>query len=514
MLEAIRSAERTINFATYVYWTGSIAPEFAEALAERAEAGVEVNVLLDAVGAAKMDRALIDRLEDAGAKVAWFRPPKWYTLHKLNNRTHRKILVVDGRVGFTGGVGIAEEWTGNCEDPGHWRDTHVRVEGPAARDLFGGFLDNWAEATQCILSGPDHLPDIDGFDDGVQVQVTRSTAEKGSTDAEHLFYAAIACAQERIWLTTAYFAPRRAFVEALCEAVGRGVDVRVLTNGPHIDKQVVRQAGHRTYERMLECGSRIFEYQRTMLHAKVMIVDANWATVGVDQLRQPLVRPQRRAQPVAARPGDRGRAGEALPGRPGRRPRARPGRLAVPPGPPAGGQGAGQRRRPPGAVAGARPRHHPGPGGRPARRRPGRRRRPGGRAAAAGGHGAAEHAGEELFRARAARFLRRRLDPEAATGLALTVALGLVFAAALGFGLVADMVTSETGPLPPRRQRRRLGGRERHPGLDLVPGRWSPGWARPSPCSPSRSPWGAGVAAPAAAWPCSPSWSRWWSART
>ncbi len=280
MLEAIRSAERSINFATYVYWTGSIAPEFAEALAERSEAGVEVNVLLDAVGAAKMDRALIDRLDEAGAKVAWFRPAKWYTLHKLNNRTHRKILVVDGRVGFTGGVGIAEEWTGNCEDPGHWRDTHVRVEGPAARDLLGGFLDNWAEATQCILSGPDHLPDLDGFDDGVQVQVTRSTAEKGSTDAEHLFYAAIACARERVWLTTAYFAPRRAFVEALCEAVGRGVDVRVLTNGPHIDKQVVRQAGHRTYERMLECGVRIFEYQRTMLHAKVMVVDANWATVG------------------------------------------------------------------------------------------------------------------------------------------------------------------------------------------------------------------------------------------
>src|SRR5215218_1472904 len=144
MLEAIRSATRSINFATYVYWTGSIAPEFAEALAERAEAGVEVNVLLDAVGAAKMDRALIDRLDAAGAKVAWFRPPKWYTLHKLNNRTHRKILVV------AGGVGIAEEWTGNCEDPGHWRDTHVRVEGPAARDLLGGFLDNWAEATQCI----------------------------------------------------------------------------------------------------------------------------------------------------------------------------------------------------------------------------------------------------------------------------------------------------------------------------------------------------------------------------
>ena len=280
MLEAIQNAKQTVNFATYVYWTGSIAPQFAEALAERARAGVEVNVLLDAVGAAKMDHGLVDQLDRAGATVAWFRPPKWYTLHKLNNRTHRKILVVDGNVGFTGGVGIAEEWTGNCEDPEHWRDTHVRVEGPVVRDLLSGFVDNWAEATGCILSGRQHLPDVRGFDDGIQAQVTRSTAQKGSTDAEQLFYAAIACARERIWLTTAYFAPRRAFVDALCDAVGRGVDVRVLTNGPHIDRQVVRQAGRRTYERMLRCGVRIFEYQRAMLHAKVLIVDATWATVG------------------------------------------------------------------------------------------------------------------------------------------------------------------------------------------------------------------------------------------
>jgi cardiolipin synthase len=280
MLEAIRAARETVDFATYVYWTGSIAPEFADALAERAAAGVVVNVLLDAVGAAKMDPALVERLEAAGATVAWFRPPRWYTLHKLNNRTHRKILVVDGRVGFTGGVGIAEEWTGDCEDPGHWRDTHVRVEGPVVRDLLGGFLDNWAEATNVILAGTAHLPDLRDFDDGVQAQVTRSAAEKGSTDAEQLFYSAIVGARSRIWLTTAYFAPRRAFVEALCEAVERGVDVRLLTNGPHIDKQVVRQAGHCSYQRLLDCGVRVFEYQRTMLHAKTLLVDDQWATVG------------------------------------------------------------------------------------------------------------------------------------------------------------------------------------------------------------------------------------------
>lgn len=280
MLEAIQHATETVNFATYVYWTGSIAPQFAEALGERAAAGVEVNVLLDAVGAAKMERGLVDQLERAGATVAWFRPPKWHTLHKLNNRTHRKILVLDGKVGFTGGVGIAEEWTGNCEDPDHWRDTHVRVEGPVVRDLLSGFVDNWAEATGCILSGRQHLPDVDGFDDGIQAQVTRSTAQKGSTDAEQLFYAAIACARERIWLTTAYFAPRQAFVDALCEAEGRGVDVRVLSNGPHTDREVVRQAGRRCYQQLLACGGRIFEYQRTMLHAKVLLVDSHWVTVG------------------------------------------------------------------------------------------------------------------------------------------------------------------------------------------------------------------------------------------
>ncbi|MFL5879500.1 MAG: phospholipase D-like domain-containing protein [Actinomycetota bacterium] len=279
-LDTIRSAQRSVCMLTYVYWRGEIAHDVADALCERARAGVECNVLIDAVGGMKLEDGVLERMTDAGVRLVRFRPVKAYALKRLANRTHRKILVADGRVGLTGGVGIAEEWTGNCEDPGHWRDTHVRVEGPAARDLLGGFLDNWAEATQCILSGPDHLPDLDGFDDGVQVQVTRSTAEKGSTDAEHLFYAAIACARERVWLTTAYFAPRRAFVEALCEAVGRGVDVCVLTNGPHIDKQVVRQAGHRIYEHMLECGVRIFEYQRTMLHAKVMLVDASWATIG------------------------------------------------------------------------------------------------------------------------------------------------------------------------------------------------------------------------------------------
>ena len=279
MLDAIRSAEQTIDFATFVYWRGDIAPEFADALAERARAGVEVNVLLDAMGAAKMERTLVKQLRDAGAQVEWFRPPHWYSIHKVNNRTHRKILAVDGRVGFTGGVGIAEEWTGNCETPDNWRDTHLRLEGPSVRDLVGGFQENWSEATRCILLDG-HLGDTLSFSDGAPAQVLRSSAGKGSTNAEELFYSAIICARSTLWITTAYFAPRRAFILALIDAVKRGVDVRVLVNGPHIDKEAVRQAGRSSYDDLLEGGVKIFEYQRTMLHAKTMVVDGTWSTVG------------------------------------------------------------------------------------------------------------------------------------------------------------------------------------------------------------------------------------------
>lgn len=281
MVESIRSAQDTVDFSTYIYWAGGeTIAAFGEALVERACAGVQVSILLDAVGsAAKMDRELVKRLREAGATVQWFRPPSWYTLDKANNRLHRRLLIVDGRVGFTGGVGVGEEWTGDAQDPEHWRETHVRVQGPAVRDLLGGFQESWAEATQRILTGR-HLPEIAGFEDGIDVQVTRSSATKGSTDIEELFYCAIAGARERLWVTTAFFVPPDAFVDALCAAAGRGVDVQILVNGPHIDKEVLRRAAQRSYDRLLGCGVRIFEYQRTMLHAKTLIVDGTWASIG------------------------------------------------------------------------------------------------------------------------------------------------------------------------------------------------------------------------------------------
>lgn len=279
MLAAIASATNTIDFSSYIYWPGEVTSQFSDAFMERAAAGVEVNMVLDAWGSAKLDREHLERLRRAGVNVCFFRAPHWYSIHKLNNRMHRRLLIVDGKVGFAGGVGIADVWAGDAQDPEHWRETHVRLEGPAVLDVLGGFIDNWAEATGQLL-GAHHFPELRSFDDGVAVQVTRSSPGTGGTAAAQLFYAAIAGARQRLWLTTAYFAASGAFVDGLCDAARRGVDVRVLTNGPCIDKEIVRQTGRRLYGPLLEAGVRIFEYQQTMLHAKVLVVDGAWANVG------------------------------------------------------------------------------------------------------------------------------------------------------------------------------------------------------------------------------------------
>jgi cardiolipin synthase len=226
-----------------------------------------------------MDRTLIERMRSAGATVVWFRPPHWYNVQKLNKRMHRRILVIDGKVGFMGGVGIAEQWTGNAEDPEHQRETHLRVAGPAVRDVLGGFLENWTEGTSALLSAA-HFPELKPFDDGISVQVARTVSTNGTRGLPEMLWAAVAGSKERFWVTTAFFAPRPAFIDALCDAAQRGVDVRILTGGPHQDKQIARDAGQRSYQRLLEAGVRIFEYQQAKLHAKVITVDGIWANVG------------------------------------------------------------------------------------------------------------------------------------------------------------------------------------------------------------------------------------------
>jgi cardiolipin synthase A/B len=279
-LEAIESARHTINLLTYVYWRGDIARDVAQLLCRKAREGVEINVLLDWVGTAKMDSGLVEDMREAGVCVAKFRPLKPYAVRRLNNRTHRKLLIADGRVGMIGGVGIAEEWTGDAHDPDHWRDTHVRVTGPVVRHLQGAFAENWLEATGDALVGDDYLPSLDPINDDGPMQLVRSKAGVGDTNVEALYFLAIESAQRTLDLTAAYFSPRPAFIEVLCDAAKRGVDVRVLVPGPHIDKEFVRIAGRGAYEPLLDCGVEVFEYQPTMLHAKSMVVDGAWSSVG------------------------------------------------------------------------------------------------------------------------------------------------------------------------------------------------------------------------------------------
>jgi cardiolipin synthase len=279
-LETIERAERTVNLLTYVYWRGDIARDVARLLCRRAREGVEVNVLLDWVGTAKMDRDLVQGMRDAGVCVAKFRPLKPYAIRRLNNRTHRKLLIADGRVGMIGGVGIAEEWTGDAQDPDHWRDTHVRVTGPVVRHLQGAFAENWLEATGDALVGEPYLPALEPLAAGGPMQLVRSKAGVGDTNVEALYFLAIESARERLDLTAAYFSPRPAFIRVLCDAADRGVGVRVLVPGPHIDKEFVRVAGRGAYAQLLDCGVEIHEYQPTMLHAKTLCIDGAWASVG------------------------------------------------------------------------------------------------------------------------------------------------------------------------------------------------------------------------------------------
>jgi cardiolipin synthase len=279
-LAAIRDAEETVNLTTYAYWRGDIATEVADALCEKAGAGVECNVILDAVGAAQMDRKLVHKMRDAGVSVCFFRPPKPYAVRRLQYRNHRKLLVVDGITGFTGGVGIAEEWTGNAQDPDHWRDTHVRVTGPVVRGLQGAFAENWLECTGDVLAGDRYLPYIEAIEDGGPMQVMRSSATVGDSNAEALIYLAVAAAKRSIELTSAYFVPRPAFTKALVEAAERGVHMRILVPGSHIDKQFVRTAGRAAYDQLVDAGIEIHEYCPTMLHAKTLTVDEIWSSVG------------------------------------------------------------------------------------------------------------------------------------------------------------------------------------------------------------------------------------------
>jgi cardiolipin synthase len=279
MLSAIRAAKKTINLEFYIYWDGEIGRQFAEALAERARAGVTVNVILDAVGSGPMSRDLITFMQRNGINVEWYHPLRWYTLSRFNHRTHRKILIVDGEVGFSGGVGIADEWLGDADSRNHWRETVARVEGPVVTQMQFAFMDNWVKSRGELLTGLDYFPRLEGRGTHC-AQVLKSSPSEGSSAVKLLYIVSIVSARQTIYIANAYFVPDSDTLRALEGAVRRGVDVRVIVPGELTDVPIVRQAARWQYERMLRRGIRIFEYQPTMMHAKTMVVDGIWSTIG------------------------------------------------------------------------------------------------------------------------------------------------------------------------------------------------------------------------------------------
>lgn len=279
MLASIRQAKTSVNILSYVYWTGDIAVAFADELSAAARRGVEVRVLVDAYGGRKMEPALVEQLKEAGCHFAWFHPLRWYSLNRVNNRTHRKVLVVDGRIGFTGGVGIASEWSGDAQGPAHWRDDHFRIEGPAVRYLQGSFAENWRQASGEVLAGDRMFPPLEAA--GTARIVPLNAAPAGPvSDIAFVYWVLFHSARKKIRIATPYFVPDPELELGIKRAARRGVEVTLLVPGPHQDSALVGYASQTYYRRLLEAGVRIFEYQPTMMHAKTATVDDTWAVIG------------------------------------------------------------------------------------------------------------------------------------------------------------------------------------------------------------------------------------------
>ena len=279
MLQGIRSATQTITFESYIYWSGSIGDEFVAALTERARAGVKIHVLLDWVGSLKMDPRLVDAMKHAGIEVVRFHQPHWANLDKLNNRTHRKLLVIDGRLGYTGGVGIADHWRGDARNPEEWRDTHYVVEGPVVAQMQAVFLDNWMRATGHVLHGEKYFPALKPAGDSA-AQLFSSSPSGGSESMQLMYLLAITAARRSIDLANSYFVPDEMALNALVAAAQRGVKVRIIVPGKHIDSDTVRRASRGQWGMLLRAGVEIAEFEPTMFHVKGLVVDELIASVG------------------------------------------------------------------------------------------------------------------------------------------------------------------------------------------------------------------------------------------
>jgi cardiolipin synthase len=281
MLAAIRAARSTITFEAYIFWSGKIGSSFRDALSERAARGVTVRVLLDAVGspARKLSPSDVEAMQRAGCNVAFFHRKKPWSRGALDRRTHRRILVVDGRIGFTGSAGFADEWLGNADAKDHWRDTQVRLEGPVVTELQAAFQENWTEATGETLTGEGLFPPLAPAGN-VPAEVISSSARYAGADVQRLYAIALAAAERTVDVANSYFLPDRDAVALMTAAARRGVRVRVLVPGTVNDVPATKTAGRAAFGKLLEGGVGIWEYEGTMFHQKSMVVDGLFATLG------------------------------------------------------------------------------------------------------------------------------------------------------------------------------------------------------------------------------------------
>lgn len=282
LLDDIQRATSTIHIESFIWWRGEVCDRIARALAERAREGIEVRLLLDYSGSsrAKSRSRLLSELREAGCHASLFHPLRVSNVGRMNNRTHRKIAVFDGRIAYVGGHGIAQEWTGNAEDRMHWRDTFVRMEGPVVTTVQGVFCENWIEETGHVPAGLKYFPKLDPIGES-DAHVAFASPRDSISTVQLLYYLAIGAAQKELLIQNPYFLPHSDAIEELKEAVRRGVDVQVMLPAASvIDTPVVQHASHHHFGDLLENGVRVFEYQKTLLHQKIMIVDGTWSCVG------------------------------------------------------------------------------------------------------------------------------------------------------------------------------------------------------------------------------------------
>lgn len=279
MLKAIADSKHTISFLTFVYWQGKIADKFAEALAQKAQDGLQVKVLLDSYGAFPMRKELVEIMKKAGVNVVWFRPLTRWKLWKMDNRTHRKILICDEQIAFTGGVGIAEEWEGDARNKDEWRDSHFKIEGPAVEGISAAFTENWIEAGNDLEIDKDITNNLKSVG-STKIQTVRTSASVRWSDIVLLYQSLIQMAEKRIYIQTAYFNPDEKLVELLVEKASEGIDIQIIIPGKHTDQRATKIIAGESFEALINAGVQLFYYQKTMMHAKVILVDDEISCIG------------------------------------------------------------------------------------------------------------------------------------------------------------------------------------------------------------------------------------------